>query len=520
MDCINEQTIEQALNVAVTHHQASRLAEAANIYQQVLAIDRDNADAYHLLGVVNYQEGRLELAAKLIGKACELKPKEPDFNINLGKALLGMGRLVEGAEAFWAGGDFSAAESACRQAIVSAPDDPGPRVILSRILADIGQPREAEDALYKAVACLPDDDASTTGGTGHIEDPGFEAVMKPNGGGGEVVLYQQTQAFTYLIDVVGTCNLRCPSCAVGNLPKSDRPKGFMEVGLFEEIIKKISTENPDKSPNLWLFNWGEPLLHPELPKIIRIAKDHDLPVMLSSNLNTKLDFKEVIRAAPETIKISLSGFSQEVYGRTHKRGRIETVKENMRKIREYMDAFGVTINVWVGYHIYRHNVAEMEPMCAYAESLGFEFRPVVASYFPLENWVKIMEKKIPADQKDLLDLMIDHPLNKYINYREYKNPELDCELRTDMMTINHDGTVALCCGVYDPENMLGVKFTDLSHQELQALKYEHDFCRTCYTHSLQSQGVPEAFARKTSLICNAKMQNILRTSPNQAGEET
>lgn len=40
-----------------------------------------------------------------------------------------------------------------------------------------------EDALYEAVACLPDYEASTTGRTGHIEDAGFEAVMKPNGGG-------------------------------------------------------------------------------------------------------------------------------------------------------------------------------------------------------------------------------------------------------------------------------------------------------------------------------------------------
>ncbi len=56
-----------------------------------------------------------------------------------------------------------------------------------------------------------------------------------------------------------------------------------------------------------------------------------------------------------------------------------------------------------------------------------------------------------------------------------------------MTTINYDGSVALCCGVYNRENMLGVNFTDLPHEELQARKYEHEFCKTCYSHGLQFQ---------------------------------
>ena len=107
----------------------------------------------------------------------------------------------------------------------------------------------------------------------------------------------------------------------------------MDVGLFEEIVKKIKSECQNETPNLWLFNWGEPFLHPKLAEFIRIAKAHALPVMLSSNMTTKLDFKEVIRAEPETIKISLSGMTQEVYGKTQARGNIETVKESMRKLR-------------------------------------------------------------------------------------------------------------------------------------------------------------------------------------------
>ncbi|WP_116115140.1 hypothetical protein [Austwickia chelonae] len=36
----------------------------------------------------------------------------------------------------------------------------------------------------------------------------------------------------YVIEICGTCNLRCPSCAVGNMDAGSltglRPKGFMD----------------------------------------------------------------------------------------------------------------------------------------------------------------------------------------------------------------------------------------------------------------------------------------------------
>ena len=45
-------TIEQAMQIALGHHQAGRLAEAEAIYRQVLAQFPDHADALHLLGVL------------------------------------------------------------------------------------------------------------------------------------------------------------------------------------------------------------------------------------------------------------------------------------------------------------------------------------------------------------------------------------------------------------------------------------------------------------------------------------
>ncbi len=515
MDAVNTQSLDQALHAAVAHQQAGRLAEAAEIYCQVLEVDPGNADANHLLGVIAFRDGRFDDAVELIAKAAAVKPDEANFNINLGKALVAAGRATEGAESLWKGGDFASAEAACRNIIAATPDDPEAYVILARVLADLDRPREAEDILYRVVRSIPHDDPPPTSGKASLKDLDPQTLVKLVGKEGKTVFHRQTQAFTYVIDVVGTCNLGCPSCPVGNLTGAGRDKGFMDVDLFTEIVKKIKRERVEDTPELWLFNWGEPLLHPKLPELIGIAKAHDLPVMISTNLNSKLDFKDVIRAAPDTLKISLSGFSQEIYGQTHAKGQIETVKANMRKIRGYMDELGVAIDVWVGFHIYRHNVAELKAMQAFADSLGFGFNTVVAFLQPLEKMVEVVEGNFPSDKKDLLDLMIDHPLVKFVKNREYKISELDCEVRTNMMTINHDGSVALCCGVYNPDNMLGVKFTDRSHQELQALKYQHDFCRTCYKYDLQAQFIPDRIVKEDSQIFSAAVGHILRNPRNR-----
>src|SRR5258707_8343337 len=61
--------IGQLLARGQWHHQAGQLAEAENYYRKVLAIDPNDFDGLHLLGVVAQQVGRSALAARLISQA-------------------------------------------------------------------------------------------------------------------------------------------------------------------------------------------------------------------------------------------------------------------------------------------------------------------------------------------------------------------------------------------------------------------------------------------------------------------
>jgi len=130
------------LQAALQHHQAGRLAQAEQIYRQVLAKDPKNADALHFLGVIAAQGGRHDVAVDLIGRAAGLKPLDPDVFYNLGKALRAVGRLEESIAAY-------------RRAVVLDPGSSEVRNNLGIALEADGQLDEAVNVFRQAAALQP-----------------------------------------------------------------------------------------------------------------------------------------------------------------------------------------------------------------------------------------------------------------------------------------------------------------------------------------------------------------------------
>lgn len=97
---MNAVTVQEAVRIAITHHQAGRLPEAETIYRQILQHQPSHPDALHLLGVIALQVGQHEAAIELIGKAIAANPSAADYYPNLGEALRQAGRLDEAVTAF------------------------------------------------------------------------------------------------------------------------------------------------------------------------------------------------------------------------------------------------------------------------------------------------------------------------------------------------------------------------------------------------------------------------------------
>lgn len=135
-------SLSEAIQLALQHHQAGRLAQAERLYRKVLAADPSNADANHLLGVLAHQSGNHEAAVTLIGKALLAVPDMAEAHYNLGIALYALGRPDQAIVSY-------------RRAL-----DINPRYLdacsnLGIALADAGQPEQAATWHRKALALEP-----------------------------------------------------------------------------------------------------------------------------------------------------------------------------------------------------------------------------------------------------------------------------------------------------------------------------------------------------------------------------
>lgn len=283
------------------------------------------------------------------------------------------------------------------------------------------------------------------------------------------------------LDIVGGCNLRCPSCPVGNMSEPT-PKGLMDKGLFEAIVRKARREHGIRG--IGLFNWAEPFLHPELPEFVRIVKRQGLYCSVSSNFNLVRNLDELVQAGLDALRISVSGFTQESYKNTHVRGNIERVKQNMRLMSETLKRHKkARTAVSVFYHKYVHNLAEMEQMRSYVRELGFAWEEKWAHYMPLEKMFQLLEGKLSSEENDFVTNRLALPLREAVAAAERLEGHQRCTLLEDQIVLDHLGNVNLCCVTYSEKNQLGA-FLDLSREALEQAKSNHPTCTRCLKNNL------------------------------------
>jgi MoaA/NifB/PqqE/SkfB family radical SAM enzyme len=287
--------------------------------------------------------------------------------------------------------------------------------------------------------------------------------------------------FVYYVEVSGFCNLRCPSCPNGNSTGESAPaSGYMPHELYTALLEKMRAESPGRETQLYLFNWGEPFLHPELPRFIETARGFGFQPHLSSNLAAPKNLREVILARPGSLRISLSGTSPETYAMTHPPGDVNRVLENARRVRSVLDEAGLDLPVHFLYHKYRHNLGEdFRRLKDLGAALGFPVFAVWAQFLPLEKLLDYYAGEVAPADRNVLDLMVLKPEDFRAVSLPHRPQHPDCPLRTGQMCLDVRGEVALCCAAYARENYLRGSFLDLPHRELQVQKYAHPLCARC-----------------------------------------
>jgi predicted O-linked N-acetylglucosamine transferase (SPINDLY family) len=93
---MNDSVLHNALDL----RRAGKLAEAAQLYADILKKDPRHFEALHALGILHYQSGRFEEAERLIGEAIRVNPGAVDALYNRASLLLRMNRVEEALRCF------------------------------------------------------------------------------------------------------------------------------------------------------------------------------------------------------------------------------------------------------------------------------------------------------------------------------------------------------------------------------------------------------------------------------------
>ena len=280
------------------------------------------------------------------------------------------------------------------------------------------------------------------------------------------------------VDVTGLCNLKCISCPRGN--ESVQPaKGLMSAQTYKKVLDKLLAEIPLLG-SIQMYTWGEPLLNPELPEIIRITKDAQVLVALSSNLNNAKNLESVVKSQPDWFKVSCSGWG-ESYEMTHTGGIWKVFLENLHALAKYKNAYHPSMQVTVNYHLYKHNEGEdyrkMEDLCA---DLGFIFRPSPAYLYPVDSVKDYIEGKDLSPQAiktlSLLSMNLDDGIAKAKKKAHLPCPEERC------FPINWDCSVRTCGVYFRP--FIATSFLETPLAEILKLKRQSELCADCKKEGL------------------------------------
>lgn len=292
--------------------------------------------------------------------------------------------------------------------------------------------------------------------------------------------FQNDNEPSYTVDILGTCNLKCASCP-HSIENHSVPKGSMSFDIFKRVFDKIVNESPSTT-HISLYSWGEPLLHPHLNKIIDHIHEKNIAVALSSNLsiNFKGRFENIVQSNPDYLKISLSGFSQNIYATTHQGGDIELVKSNMIELRSLLDKYKVNTLVDINYHLYINNSGEdYEKMCKLADELGFIISSTYALVMPLERVINYINGKPDQTTLDLQKNMLVTIDEGIEASSKIKLPDGTCPFRENQININADLTVPVCCTVFERDNLVSNNFLETTFKDININKSKVKLCDEC-----------------------------------------
>lgn len=307
------------------------------------------------------------------------------------------------------------------------------------------------------------------------------------------------------IESTNICNTKCQLCPTG-LGIQGRPKGSMKFEQYEKLIKQLKPT----LHSLDLSMWGDPLIVPDIYKMIRHAHDNGIWTYISSNLHAfkpgKGQAEELVKSGLDLMTCSLHGASQETYECYQPGKNLGESIEKIKSIIKTRDAMGSpTPQVQLNFVVTKKNEHEREAFQQLADELGcktvfsnasfnIRFQDKDTKLQPLGLAPDLLKKKIkdhveewiPEDRTFTLPQYEDIVNDKNIKSEDYNGHKtMNCDWPWRLSVINWDGEISTCCGSFEQADDMGNVFEHDFKKVWNSKKYRDS--RRSFKHKLSAQ---------------------------------
>jgi len=198
------------------------------------------------------------------------------------------------------------------------------------------------------------------------------------------------------------CNLKCVMCPLTR--GLNREKGVLKFENFKKVFDEI------KVPYLNLTGLGEPLMNPEIFKIIKYARKKGALVKLDSNatLLNEENIRKLISADPTFISISIDGVTKKSYESIRRGAKFEKVVENLKNLVSYRNRTGSKTQIHLFFVLQKNNIKDLINFIKFGDSVGADALNgnIAISFGKAENKDRIIfdRKEIEKIKKELSEI--------------------------------------------------------------------------------------------------------------------
>jgi len=285
-------------------------------------------------------------------------------------------------------------------------------------------------------------------------------------------------------ELANYCGLHCPVCPTGT-GEMARPRQAMSPHLFRSVMAEVGPYLLTVS----LWGWGESLLHPALPEILKAARQYDTAILLSTN-GQQLDRDAVVEAIlehpPTYLIVAIDGLTDETNSRFRVGARLEPVLRAVRRLAERKRKEGLALPVLhMRYIVMKHNQHEVDAVPAFARANGFDM-------ISLRSLVVVDSEAARQTHRELVPDIDEYRAYVHRDGATAPRDEYVCMQPFWFPSLLADGTLVACEQDFNASLPLGivkdrVSFSDLWHSEqassvrrtIRDTPYRLGFCRNC-----------------------------------------